>query len=318
MSVGGRLARRLLGKAEREGTLAVRGIRARDRERAATLDRVGCCFVAGYNIGLELEREAASFAALDRRLAATEPALQGFLVEGAAMGATVRDAVSARGGRLAALRRDQSGRFDYLIHVGAGWGLARIPAIRRSGALAALDPVVSSLAYDGWGFHTAFFDPRRAEAGRVARFDGDRARAFDAGLGRALWFVAGADAARALAVIQLYPVARRPDLAAGLGLAMAYAGPATAEDWARVRGGLPGALSFLAQGVAFAAEARRRAGPIPVQIEIAAQAVAGTEAVFLAELARSTRPEPGRGTYEGWRAAIRGGLAPSANAGVAA
>jgi hypothetical protein len=317
MSVAGWLTGRLVGKAEGEGTLAVRGIRARDEARAATLDQIGCRFVLGYNIGLGLEATVEAFAPLDVALSGTSPLLQGFLVEGAAMGAVVRDALSLRGGRLAALRTAQGARFDYLIHVGAGWGLARIPDFRRQRVLADLDPVVSGLAFDGWGFHAAFFEPRRLEEGRLAKFDGDHARAFDAGLGRAIWFVAAGDPAEAVRLVLRHDAGRQPDLAAGLGLAMAYAGPATREDWVQICADLPDLGRFVAQGVAFAAEARRRAGPIPLQAEIAAQTVAGTEAVTLAELARRTRPEAGHGSYEGWRAAIRAGLTAQAR-GVAA
>ena len=126
------------------------------------LERVTDGFIAGYNAMLEPE----ALAALRARLAERPAALHGFVVEGAAMGAAIRDGLSLRGGCLDALLSVHGARFGYLIHVGAGWARARLPW-RRGAIRGALHPLLNALSLDGQGFHDAFFAPAKVQSGRI-------------------------------------------------------------------------------------------------------------------------------------------------------
>ena len=117
------------------------------------------------------------------------------------------------------------------------------------------------LALDGYGFHEGYFHPARTiDAGiRPARLKGYAKRAFDTGVGRSLWFVAGADPEVLAQRIHRFEPSRQAELWAGSGLACCYAGGVDDDVIARLielAGALRGAL---AQGAAFAAKARSRA-----------------------------------------------------------
>ncbi len=158
-----------------------------------------------------------------------------------------------------------------MVHVGAGWALAQLRR-RVNRALAHWDPLSGWLAIDGYGFHQGYFRwPDTVDRQCVPhRLAGYARRVFDQGLGRSLWFVEGADVDRIAATIDRFQERRHADLWSGVGLACAYAG------------GLPGQAieslcamagphrPHLAQGVAFAAKARERAGnpaaPHPVGV----------------------------------------------------
>jgi hypothetical protein len=197
-----------------------------------------------------------------------------------------------------------------MLHIGAGWALARM---RRpiEPMLARTDPLLGWLAADGYGFHEGYFHPgRTVEQQRVpARIGGYARRVFDQGLGRSLWFVRGADVERLAATIAGFDPARRADLWSGVGLACAYAGgvPRDAIDALR---SLAGAFAGeLAQGAAFAAKARERAGNPAEHTDAACRVLCGRSAVSAAavtdEALASLSPEGGEPTYEAWRRRIR-------------
>lgn len=296
----------LLRVDEGAADLRRRGVAPAAPERLETLRLIGVAFVRGCNAMLE----AAPLAALAAQLDEQPAARHGFAVEGAAMGAAIRDALTWRGTHLGHLRATHGGRFDYLLHVGAGWALARLPW--RAWALdRVLDPLLLSLVHDGRGFHDLYFRPGTAR--RLARppRPGPWRAAYDQGRGRALWFIGGADVGRAIDLVRAAHPARRADLLAGLGLAMAYAGPAGPADWAALRGAFPAERSHLAQGVVFAAEAHRAAGIAPPNLATATRSLIGLDADEAAAIARANRPNgvrtaaTGRHAYAEWRAAIR-------------
>src|SRR6185436_14746696 len=94
-------------------------------------------------------------------------------------------------------------------------------------------------------------------------------RAFDQGLGRSLWFVSGANVDRARAWIEAFAPTRRRDLWSGVGLAATYAGGLDRAGLEALRSAAPDYRAELAQGAAFAAEARRRAGNLVAHTETA-------------------------------------------------
>ncbi len=117
----------------------------------------------------------------------------------------------------------------YMVHIGAGFAMARIP-FGLDRALSRLHPVRRGLALDGYGFHQGFFHWRRTLEGPrevPRRIRGYGRRLYDNGLGRSLWFVDGGDVERIPATIAGFPQQRRGDLWAGVGLDAAY------EVWRR-------------------------------------------------------------------------------------
>jgi hypothetical protein len=199
----------------------------------------------------------------------------------------------------------------YIVIVGAGWILARLP-LSPERLLGRLDPLNGWLALDGYGFHEGFFHwPRSVTRREVPRkLRGYARRGFDQGLGRSLWFVEGADVERLPRIIGTFPAERRPDLWAGLGLAVAYAGGRTQGEIEELRRAAGAFVPELAQGVAFAAKARERAGNPTAHTELAAQMICGTglqQAAAVTDQAREGLPadRPGEPAFEVWRRRIQ-------------
>ena len=142
-----------------------------------------------------------------------------------------------------------------------------------------------------------------------AKVRGYARRAFDQGIGRSLWFVEGAGPQRLASTIGSFPPDRQGDLWSGTGLACAYAGGrdrAAVEELLRHAGGH---APQLAQGIAFATAARRRAGNLAPQTALACQVVWGLDAEPVARIAvesgenlPSDSVEP---AYEVWRRRIQ-------------
>lgn len=299
-----------------ETTFARRGFRGRDGAARQRLERAGRVFVTGYHAALEVgqpERLAPALSKVDREF-------RGFAFEGAAMGLTLLDQLSlSRRDRVRAFLEGPGAPHVYMIHVGCGWAFARLHR-HAERASRELDPLLRWLAVDGYGFHEGYFRFRRYAGGRPApkRLSSYGRRVFDQGLGRSLWFVNGADVASIGEAIDRFSPSRRADLWSGVGLACAYAGgvgPADLEAlWAATPHGL-----HLAQGAAFAAKARQRAGNPARQTELACNAFCGVSAEMAAALTDDALDdldrhgeEPG---YEAWRRQVRVRLAGQAVAG---
>jgi hypothetical protein len=113
-------------------------------------------------------------------------------------------------------------------------------------------------------------------------------------------------------MIEKFAPARRADLYSGAGLAATYAGGAQ-EDELRVLRDRAGDLSaHVAQGAAFAAECRARAGLGIPHTEMAARFLCGRSAQDAAEVTVRMRPYPvldgSAPAFEVWRARIAGEL----------
>jgi hypothetical protein len=277
------------------------------RER---LEGIAATFVRGYHAALEVDPPALA-ARLDQ-----EPAVaRGWAYEGAAMALTLLDVLTGwRQGRLRRLLEGGGDDHIYIAHVGTGWVLGRLP-LSPGGLLARLDPVNGWLALDGYGFHEGFFHARTAIAEqRVPRkaAKGYARHAFDQGLGRSLWFVEGAGVERIAATIAAFPPERRPDLWSGVGLACAYAGGVRREEIEALSRAAGPSAPELAQGAAFAAEARERAGHTPEHTDIACQALCGAGAATAAAVAREAgrdlppdAGDPEMPAFEVWRRRIQ-------------
>src|SRR4051812_12052035 len=279
-----KLSRRVLGISPQETSFARRGFRCNSDAVRERLETVGRNFVAGYLCALEAP-DAEVLAA--RIGAAVTRDFQGFANEGAAMGLALLDALTPwRRGRLQRFLAGAGDAHIYIVHVGAGWALARLPLAPRA-LLARLDPLLGWLALDGYGFHQGFFHAARSVTGQEipAKVTGYARRAFDQGIGRSLWFVEGADVGRIAATIGAFPAARRPDLWSGVGLACAYAGGRGRDDLAALRRAAAPWTRELAQGVVFAAKARQRAGNPTPDVELASEVLCGRSAAEAAAVA---------------------------------
>lgn len=208
-----------------------------------------------------------------------------------------------RRGRRAALLRGPGAPHTYLIHVGAGWTLGQLP-LRRP------DPLLGWLALDGYGFHAGFFDWPRAVRRRQdpARVTGYAREVFDQGLGRSLWFVEGLDVERIAATVAGFPAGRRDDLWSGVGLACAYAGGSDRAAVEHLRAAAGPHLPAMAQGAAFAAEARRSAQNLTPDTSLACEVLCGMSAQQAALITRQARADlpldqPAR-AYALWRERI--------------
>jgi enediyne biosynthesis protein E3 len=293
----------------------LRRFHAGDTAARARLERIGEMFIAGFNHALRRNDPSE----MRDNLQTFQPDLRGFAAEGAAMGYAVADAVMLGGDRLRTWVDSTAADFTYLTHVGAGWALARVPWRRRA-ILGCLDPVHHWLAYDGLGFHDAYFSSRRIASGWRRIRAGYAAQSYDQGVGRAIWFLAGGSVERAIELISHLEPARRPDLWAGLGLALTYAGGAGPGGLRLAAESAGSARPCLAQGAAFAAEARARANHVPPHTGEAVQLLAGVdfgEAVRAVRKVRASLPPVERGEtprYELWRRGVRQALGPAGGA----
>ena len=290
-----------------EATFARRGFYDADLRVRDHLEAIGKTFLQGYHAALEQDQPEM----LGRWLNATDAELRGFAFEGAAMGLGLLDLLTPwRKNRLHGFLNGPGASHIYMVHVGAGWALARLrrkvePALKR------LDPFLCWLAVDGYGFHEGYFHWKRYVKRQEVpkRLRGYARRVFDQGLGRSLWFVEGAGVKRIPNTIAVFTPSRRADLWSGVGLACAYAGGVDRPSVEALRAAAGLYRPHLAQGAAFAAKARQRAGNPSQHTELACKILCGVPAEFAARVTDASLedlptdgPEP---AYEVWRERIQ-------------
>jgi hypothetical protein len=252
---------------------------------------------------------------LEERLKAVDPELQGFAFEGAAMGLALLDVLTPwKRTRWRAFLCGLGEPHTYMVHVGFGWVLARLRR-RVEPALGSLDPLLRWLAVDGYGFHEGYFHWQtcfiRHEVPRA--LTGYARRAYDQGLGRSLWFVAGADVTHVAEMIAAFPADRQADLWSGIGLACAYAGIVNRPGLEILHASAGAYKPQLAQGVAFAAKARKRAGNLESHTELPCEVLCGLSAAEAARITDAALDDlPGDDAlpaFEAWRLRIQDRLA---------
>ena len=300
------LARRwVFGLGTDSTSYARRGFRGATDEMRARLEQIGATFLRGYHAALE-HGETPELAA---RLDSEALELRGFVYEGAAMGLTLLDFLTPwNSRRLARFLAGPGEPHAYMLHVGAGWLWARLPLSPR---LERFDPLLKWLGFDGWGFHEGFFHWQDYVAGRrhPKRLSGYARHAFDQGLGRSFWFVNGGSPAWISQTLAQFPVERQPDLWSGLGLAATYAGYVSPAALSELQACAGPHRFHLAQGSAFAAKARQRAGNLTDYTDTATRVLCGVSARDAARVPDSALENlPGDGTepaYELWRKRVR-------------
>lgn len=300
------LRRHALGLSEARGKRPLETIQGMTAERRATLERVVDAFVSGYGAALEHDDPIA----LAARLRGTPPGWMGFAFEGAGMALWLRDSLSLLSrGRWRRFQSEGAPEQSYLLHVGAGWALARL---RQNWQLrtARMDPLLRWLVLDGYGFHQGYFHPGRFHHRReVTRLPVREHAVFDQGLGRSLWFVHGANVERIPDAIRAFPAERREDLWSGVGLACAYAGGVGLDEVAYLLAASGRAVCHFAQGVAFAVAARTRGADWAEHTEWICRRVWGRSSADVADLVEGARTlaeeRPAGEGYELWRAGLR-------------
>ena len=267
--------------------------------------------MGGYHAALEHGTAKALAAALEGVCGE----LRGFAYEGAAMGLALRDSLTPWPvNRLGEFLAGAGDAHTYMVHVGVGWVWARLAWSRRR-IKGRLEPLLCWLAYDGWGFHEGFFHWREYLAGKAhpKRLAGYEKRAFDQGLGRSLWFVNGGNVELIGRTLEEFAAERHADVWSGLGLAATYAGVVTESRLAALREQAGSWRPQLAQGAAFAAKARQRAGNLTDYTDLATRTLCGLSAEDAARLCDTTLENlPGDGTqpaYEVWRQRIQRAVA---------
>jgi hypothetical protein len=342
----GSLLKWLFDISPRETSFAERGFRGGTPEARARLEQVGKAFVHGYRAALEDSRPAAVASLLqgERRAPARRESVNvpragqepgapvtvadfstrgsgsahslpaeflGFSYEGAAMGLALLDWLTPwNRHRVADFLNGVGDPHAYMVHVGAGWVLARVPGSVDK-FMARFDPLLRWLIVDGYGFHEAFFRWPRYLAGEPIpkRLQGYARRVFDQGFGRCLWFVEGAEVNRIAQTIASFPSERQSDLWSGVGLACVYAGAVSEAELRSLREAAGPFLPQLAQGAAFAAKARQRAGNLTPYQDLACSVLCGMSPSQAAQVTDEALenlpfngPEPG---YEVWRRRIQ-------------
>jgi hypothetical protein len=296
-----------------ETLLETRGFHRKSPAAQELLERVGRTFLEGYAYAAQ----AATVHDAAEDIDAITPRFRGFAYEGAGMAFAVRDGLPLGPKRLARqFLAGPGGPHNYMVYVGMGWAMARLPRFRWPAAIA-LDPLLRWLLLDGYGFHQAYFhtreyvdeqyqDPRFPWPARQSAAYANRV--IDQGVGRALWFVNGTDALRTTACVSRFADSRKPDLYAGIGLAATYAGGAAEGELWTLFDAAGGYRKNLAQGAAFAAECRVRAGLVVPHNEIATRVLCGCDPRQAARIARDCRPDPAvegaEPAYETWRRAV--------------
>jgi enediyne biosynthesis protein E3 len=304
---------RLFGISATESEFAQRGFRSTVPARRERLERIGRAFIEGYNSAIR----TADPLMIDTELGSAPQELQGFAFEGAAMGFALLDLVMPwRGRRFARFVAGPAAEHIYMAHVGAGWALART-SLRLAWRLGPLDSLLQWLAIDGYGFHAGYFhhDEVIDQQRRPRGLRGYAANAFDQGLGRAVWFVKGAEIDAVVDALHAFPQERRSDLWSGVGLAAAYAGGIGEEDLIALYSVARAFRLELGQGAAFAAKARERSGNPAEHTERACRVFCGLNAAAAAAITDLALDglnlsDPGR-AYAAWRAGIRWRIASS-------
>ncbi|MDM8561998.1 DUF1702 family protein [Candidatus Marithioploca araucensis] len=297
----------LFGISPDETTFSKRGFHAVSDEVRQQLESVGETFVYGYHAAL-LDDNLES---LSQQLDTLPNEMRGFAYEGAAMAMTLLDFLSPfNRSRFKRFVEGAGAHHIYMVHVGAGWAWARLHR-NVNKALTALDPLFRWLAVDGYGFHEAYFHWQKTiTQGIVPRHLSGYARpVFDQGIGRGLWFIKGADVETIANTINGFSAERQADLWSGLGLGATYAGGADETALTHLVKLSNDFRPQLAQGSAFAAKARERAGNPTPHTAQACRIFCGTNTTEAAQVTDDALIDlPYQGSepaYEIWRQRIQ-------------
>ncbi|RSN39611.1 DUF1702 domain-containing protein [Amycolatopsis sp. WAC 04197] len=317
------IRRRMITPDVSETSLDKRGFHKKSPAAQELLETVGEKFLLGYAHAVE----ARSVEQAEEWLERIPVKYRGFAYEGAGMGYGMLDGLPGGGRRHIERFLDGPGeKHDYIIYVGVGWAMARLPRFRWPSA-EDFDPLLRWLVLDGYGFHQAYFKTAKYVDGQFQDpdfswppgNDGYALRAIDQGIGRALWFICGTDVDLVADTVARFPEHRHGDLYAGIGLASTYACGVTGDELLKLAEFAGEHRGNLAQGSAFAAEARVRAGLLIPETEVATRAICGLPAERAAAITQEVRPatvvDGELPAFETWRQRIAAEVLNSGGAG---
>jgi enediyne biosynthesis protein E3 len=280
MNILGKLRRSMLTPDISQTRVDVRGFEVTSAEARDRLESVGRYFLTGFGAAAEAPVATAAEGALE----AVAKQYRGFAYEGAAMALAIRDGLPVGGRRhVEQFLTGVARHHVYMVYVGVGWAMARLPKFRWS-TLYSADPLLRWLILDGYGFHQAYFRTEKYVHQRyrdeTCPWPGDphapyARRVTDQGVGRATWFVCGADPERVANTFGRFEQDRRADLYSGAGLAATYAGGCGRQDLERFRDLAGPYRAQVAQGSVFAATARVRADLVMPHTEMATDVFCG-------------------------------------------
>lgn len=264
-----RLRRAVMGVSDEEATRFSRG----DTPTWRHLKTVVRTAVSGYHAVLDGSRLDDLIPRLDR----TPLELRGYAYEGAAMGLTGLDCFLPTGSRLRRYMDGPGRPHIYMVHIGAGEALARLRRKPEPFLARLPDPALRWLVLDGYGFHEGFFKPRRfVEQQRIpAHLSSFGRRVFDQGVGRSIWFTAGAAVDEIADTIATFPAHRHADLWLGIGVACGYVGGVDKDVVVALRDAAGRHATRLAVGTAFVAKGRIRAGNPTADTDLACEVLCG-------------------------------------------
>ena len=260
----------------------------------------------GYEFGVEQKDQDE----LVLRLESVQREYRGFVYEGAVMGLALRDALSPAPGNRITESFMAGPDFDsapgskhiFMGYIGIGFTLAHLPKMLWKRALPdytklADYPAMRWMVMDGYGFHQAYFHHRKYVDGQyVGRgypgWDPDpyTNHAIDQGIGRAMWFVYGANVNKLIAAINRFPESRQADLFSGAGVAASYAGGVGEEELEILLKAAGRFRPDLSQGSVFAVRARVVSDTLTPHNELAAQVLCGCTAQEANEIGAVENP----------------------------
>lgn len=301
-----------------EVSFAGRGFPVTPSPATTRLEAIPQTVVCGFEWGIDARDQWE----VERRLNMVDPELRGFAYEGVTMAFTIRDVMRpGRGRRTRDLLLGPGQPHIFLAYIGIGFAMARLPRPLWKKVMpdltgSAFYPTMSWLAVDGYGFDKAYFHTRRwvDEQQVPSRYPWEGSpdyfpRAVDQGIGRALWFIHGAQAPDVAAAVERFAGHRRADLWSGVGLAASFAGGCTPDGLATLLRAAGEHRPELAQGVVFAVTARHIAGAVPEHTEVAASALTGLSVDDAVALAVGSAVDASDGAavpaYERWRQQVR-------------
>lgn len=307
------IQQKMFGISTKEVNFVRRGFRSKRIETVKHLETVGKEFLRGYHLAINVEDTDS----LVKGLNETEAKYRGFTFEGAAMNLALLDyLIPWRKKRLEKFIEGEGSKHIYMVYVGIGWAIARIPWLRKNilKSISKYDPLLKWLIIDGYGFHEGYFNAEKYFKRQINLEwlpKGYIRNVFAQGLGRCLWFVEGANVREISEIITRMPREFHADLWSGIGLACTYAGGATKEDIKDLKIFAGAFIPNLLQGVVFAAASRKQADNLVEHTETASQIICNMSAEDTASIAFSTMHNLPKDSdldipsYEIWRQKIR-------------
>jgi len=282
------IVERLLKIRPEEASFKARGFDACDPAVSRKLEQMLESFIGGYNLAVEIPDKVE----LSRRLyAAFDNHHVGFAFEGVGLYLAMLDIlIPGKPDRLDSYFKGAGEHHDYIVAVGAGFAVARIPWGLRvmDSYLRTLDPLIAWCVPCGYGFHEGFFHHKRFVDGAAAppaSLSPLGKQLFDSGLGRSLWWVKGADPSRIDAAINRFPENRRAELWAGIGIAACYAGGVGETELLALQELSGRYHADLLSGLPFAARLRQKAGNYSDTTELACRVLLDRSTDTVADMA---------------------------------